>query len=727
MAKEKLRTLLSEARRRRVFRLTAFYVVGAWVLVQIALAMFPAFNIPEYAIRFVWIGAVVCLPIALVFAWRYDVRGGKIVKTPVEDSEDPDPLNHGDRATLATLSVIALAISGWLLIQVIELREIPSASQRVIDLQSNSIAVLPFVNMSGDPDNEYFSDGVSEELLNLLSRIPELRIISRSSSFSFKGKGMPVPEIARQLNVSHVVDGSVRKVGNQVRITAQLIEGRTDRQLWSDSFDRELTNIFAIQDEISAAIVTALRGQLAATAGARPTPMYTTNIEAHEAYLRARYLAAQRTETSIRRAIAELEKAVALDPDYALGYSGLANMVLLSSGYMGVAQIDMVARAEPLVAKALELGPELAETQAAAGSLAWENGDLEKALDYYGEAVKINPNYAEVYVWMGMIFEYHLGRYKESFEVRELAVLLDPLSIIALSNYAYGLMYRGRIEEADQVIDQLTSIATETPDHILVFRASLGGNWANLALENLRVVQLDPDWVPNRLEVARAFALLGLEQEARAFRAPIDPHSLSILGKPTEASDVAEELYASNAAPTQKLQLDLGMSLAATGDYASARPLLEALWADHGDSSVTALGSDFIVALMAARDSTSGNEDGEELLGALRRDVARKTEAGINIVNWSMSTEYDAGLLALLEGNTQRALELIGRAVERGSFILPAEAYLQRLYDKPGFAPIRDRQEERQAAERDRFLALVCVENPYADVWQPEEATCEAY
>ena len=188
----------------------------------------------------------------------------------------------------------------------------------------NSIAVLPFVNMSSDPEQEYFSDGISEELLNLLSKIPELRVISRSSSFAFKGEKTDIPTVAKKLNVAHVLEGSVRKAGNLVRITAQLIDARTDTHLWSETYERELENIFDLQDEISEAIVGALKESLNIQLETAPKTITATNTEAHDAYLRGRYLVVQRTPTTIEAAVHEFEKAITLDPDFALAHAELA-------------------------------------------------------------------------------------------------------------------------------------------------------------------------------------------------------------------------------------------------------------------------------------------------------------------------------------------------------------------------------------------------------------------
>jgi TolB-like protein len=199
-----------------------------------------------------------------------------------------------------------------------------------------SIAVLPFVNMSSDPEQEYFSDGISEELLNLLAKIPDLRVISRSSAFSFKGKNFDSPTIAAQLNVAHILEGSVRKAGNQVRITAQLIEARSDTHLWSETYDRDLDDIFAMQDEISAAIIGALKERLGLQFEAAPRVIAAASTEAHDAYLRGRYLMAQRTQATIEGAVREFEKAIEIDPDYARAHAELAIATLfLNRGAYG--------------------------------------------------------------------------------------------------------------------------------------------------------------------------------------------------------------------------------------------------------------------------------------------------------------------------------------------------------------------------------------------------------
>ncbi len=290
---------------------------------------------------------------------------------------------------ISAVGILILAISFWVK---------PTEPQYPPD----SIAVLPFVNMSSDPQQEYFSDGISEELLNQLAKIPELQVISSSSSFAFKGEQTDIPTVAKKLNVAHILEGSVRKTGNQVRISAQLIETRTDKHLWSETYDRELENIFDVQDEISEAIVEALKGSLNIQLETAPKTITTTNTEAHDAYLRGRYLVVQRTTTTIEAAIREFEKAITLDPDYARAHAELAMAYLLLSSYGDLTTAEAIAKSMPHIDRAMVLDSNLAEAYAATGLLLSAQENPEDAFTYHIQAIRINPNYSIAHTWKGM-------------------------------------------------------------------------------------------------------------------------------------------------------------------------------------------------------------------------------------------------------------------------------------------------------------------------------------
>ena len=712
--------LVSELRRRNVFRMAVLYAVAAWLIMQVAEVIIGLANLPE------WIGPTILgvlavgFPIALIFSWFYELTPeGISLEKDVRPGESTTHVT-GRRMDFIVISMLAAAVilfaydKWW-----------------IGPPPEKSIAVLAFENMSGDPEQEYFSDGISEELLNVLAQIPELTVISRSSAFSFKGQDISIPKVAKQLNVAHVLEGSVRKMGNRVRITAQLIEARSDSHVWSETYDRKLDDIFAIQDEISAAIVGALKEKLGLQVEAVPRVIAAANSEAHEAYLRGRYLMVQRTRAGIEGAVREFNIAIAIDPDYALAHAELAIATLFLNRYIlgDLTVSEAIARATPHAEQAMALNPALAEAYAATGwllSMSFQF-NAEEVLTHFRQAIQINPNYAIVYNWMALLF-LELGHYADGFAAIETAVRLDPLSIPTRQNYITQLILRNRLEEADREIEKFASIAPSRAATLQNWRTSLGGEWANELLGDLDGWRITPGQEHWRDALSPQFAAIGLETEALTISAP-SPRVLRMLGRAGDAVALAEARLAEDP-DSPWSRYDLGMPLAGAGDYVRARPILEERW-QRSDGRISRycclFTADDAAALIAVY--REAGEDGEvrELLAALRDNVRRLREAGMI---WSFlfnSVDYDEGLTAYLSGEREKGLALIAKAAEDGFFIPPNEAYLQELYDDPGFAPIRAGQEARQKREREKFLAIVCNDNPYKDVWQPAEGTCEQF
>jgi TolB-like protein/DNA-binding winged helix-turn-helix (wHTH) protein/Flp pilus assembly protein TadD len=308
----------------------------------------------------------------------------------------------------------------------------------------NSIAVLPFVNMSDDPANEYFSDGVSEELLNLLAKIPELRVVSRSSAFYFKDKDLKLADIARELNVAHILEGSVRKAGNDVRITAQLIETSTDTHLWSETFDRSLDDIFNIQDEIAVAVVGALKlTLLGETPQADPI-----DPEAFSLYLQARYLNAQATADSFEQATELYRQALAIEPGFARAWRGLA-VIYTNQANKGLRRRDeSYALAREAIDRALSIDPDFAMAHAMLGmfAMAYE-GDLNSAASHLEHALSLEPTNPVLISYASSLL-LRLGRLDEAVTLRERDVLQDPLDPIGHNNLAWAYLLAGRLDEA---------------------------------------------------------------------------------------------------------------------------------------------------------------------------------------------------------------------------------------------------------------------------------------
>jgi TolB-like protein/Tfp pilus assembly protein PilF len=690
------------------------YVVAAWLIMQVAGVLMDLGALPVAIGPWVLVLLVIGFPIALVISWLFEITPEGLALE--KDVPEGASITHvtGRRMDFIVISMLTAAVilfawhTWW-----------PSVPT------DKSIAVLPFVNMSDDPGQEYFSDGISEELLNALSKIPDLRVTARTSSFQFKGENRNVIEIGQKLSTAFVLEGSVRKAGRQVRITAQLIDASNGFHLWSDTYDRELENIFAVQDEISAAIVGALKEHLELQVSAAPRVVAAPSTEAYEAYLRGRYLVVQRTKTSIEGAVREFEKAIALDPDYSLAHAELAIATFLRILYGGMTTEETLSMARSYASRAMALDPGLAEAHAATGLLLSYQWQLEEGLAHYEQAIQINPNYAIVYNWMSIVLT-NLGRYGECVAAIEKAAQLDPLSHTIRFGYVGWLINLNRLAEAEKELDKLASISPATHANRRGRLTSLGGKWANAALASLDALGLQPDSVNDQDDLALSLATLDLSKEALAIAR--EPLSLIWLGKHEDAVIAAKAALAEDPISPHDRR-DLGLALAGAGDYANAGPILEEIWQRSG-KRVTRSGLvrwQSVAALVAMRRDADDEGGVDELVAAMRADIRRQKDAGATLTDIDDSVDYSEGLTAYLAGERDTGLVLIAKAVEDGFFIPPYEAYLQTLYNDPGFAPIRAKQEARQVRERERFLAIVCNNNPYEAVWQPTAGTCEQF
>ena len=293
---------------------------------------------------------------------------------------------------------------------------------------AKSIAVLPFANMSRDPDNEYFSDGITEEILMALCKVRDLRVISRTSIMRYKGSTKDIRQIASELGVAHVLEGSVRRAGERVRIAAQLIDARTDEHLWAESYDRGLDDVFAIQSEVAERIVRSLKAALTPSERARLEARPTESMEAHEWYLRGRHLIVRRTEAPLRAAVEAFRKAVATDPGYAQAWSGLAHALTLVGYYTATPFGDVLPEARRAAERAISLDPGLGEAHASLGFVAVNERSWDEARRELSRAIELAPGYATAYVWYGNELS-RLGRYGEAIAVLERARQLDPAAL----------------------------------------------------------------------------------------------------------------------------------------------------------------------------------------------------------------------------------------------------------------------------------------------------------
>jgi TolB-like protein len=460
----------NELKRRNVFRVGAAYIVGAWLIVQVIETLFPIFDIGTGPARFVVVLLAIGFPLALVFSWIYELTpDGLKLERDIDRSES---IAHHTSRKLdrAIMTVLALALGYFAVDKFLldpardEVLE-ETVAERVRDemfLESfgdKSIAVLAFANMSDDASNEFFSDGISEEILNLLAGISDLRVISRSSAFAFKGIDVSIPVIAEQLNVEHVLEGSVRKAGNMVRITAQLIEARTDTHLWSETYDRELDDIFAIQDEIAAAVVDKLRLTLLRDS-LQSLPI---DPEAYSLFLQARHLRRLQTEGSLREAEQLYKESLLLEPGYVPSWIGLSavydNLVMTSL----LSSEEGYALAQDAIDRALETDPESA---AALDSLAWlvdkRDNNLAQSAAYVSRALELEPRDIDVLSSAARILT-GLGRLDEATAIRNFVVARDPLNPIRYNNLGALNLYSRNFTEARTNMSRILEIS---PDYL---------------------------------------------------------------------------------------------------------------------------------------------------------------------------------------------------------------------------------------------------------------------
>jgi len=335
--------------------------------------------------------------------------------------------------------------------------------------EQTSIAVLPFVNMSNDAENEFFSDGIAEEILNVLASIPDLKVAARTSAFAYKGTNTNISRIAEELGVNHILEGSVRKSGNHVRVTAQLIKADDGFHLWSDNYDRELTNIFAIQDEIAASIADALKVSLELESGAAGNLTGTRSIEAYEHYLKGMSLWHERTAISLTAAIQEFEAAAAIDPQFAKAYAGQAITWGVIDGYINMDSTETQAKSVAAAQKALALDPENVESIAAQGLVARNQFRYEDGAEFFKRAMELNPSYATAYQWYGLTLA-EMGDPEVALAMLQKAWSLDPRSRIIGVNLAWTLNFMGRDDEAEKIALAMLEFAAEFPDGLnLIF------------------------------------------------------------------------------------------------------------------------------------------------------------------------------------------------------------------------------------------------------------------
>jgi len=447
---------LGELKRRNVFRIGMAYIVGAWVLIQIGYVIAQNYGAPPWVMG-VFITFLICgLPIALYFTWVFALTTDGIRKE--SDLQQVESLTRktGHKLDYITMALLAVIVGMVALERYMPLPSDPASvhestrpatkpdPEPVID--ENSIAVLPFINMSAESDQEYFSDGLSEELLNVLTKVEGLNVASRTSSFAYKNDTRNIRQIARTLRVANILEGSVRKVGNRLRITAQLIDTSNDRHLWSDSYDREMDDIFQIQDEIANAIVAALTTELGIGLQAVSVDTATSNLDAYDLFLKARelFIARKNLPTSWQL----LEQATQMDPQFARAWEALAAVQAVANSWFPGDGVDHPALALEAAQRALEIDPSLSMAYAVIGLMFEFTGEgFAGAIKNYNLAIDNDPKNATAWLWRGITLK-DMGYIEKALADFDQCLSIDAGYLNCQQYRAESLLGLGRIEEA---------------------------------------------------------------------------------------------------------------------------------------------------------------------------------------------------------------------------------------------------------------------------------------
>lgn len=663
-------SFFEELRRRKVLRVGGLYLVGAWLILQIADVIIPALFLPVWTVTLILYVLILAFPLVLVLAWHFDFTADGLK----QDATDKSRGLRGPKSGLAFSLVFAI-VGGAGAFLYSYLSDTADRQPINVDPLQASVAVLPFVNLSDDPGQQYFSDGISEELINALARLPGLRVAARTSSFQFAGShsGVEVTDIARQLGVASLVEGSVRRAGDTVRVTARLVNADDGFQMWSESFDRNIVDIFAIQDEIAAAIAAALQVQLTPGSTTEPVVPRAASIDAYNLYLLGRYHFEKRTDFELGQAQLYFEDAIERDPLYAPAYNGLIDSLLLQSDFAyGVKPAEQqIATALPLVERSLQLNPMLAETHASLGFLRMFENDLLASEAALIRAIELNPNLSRAHLWLYVTYG-RAAQPQKAFETLQRTFSLDPLSPIVNANMAAEWWIRNRAPEALQAAKRVMQV---DPDGPLGFRRTGRIKWTSGDLaeavswyrQSLDVAPQDPN---SELELGSLLVDLGIYDEAE--RLLVDRRYIVYLaqGRVEEALALARSLLQQRPEDLRTIVITAHAE-ARAGNYDRVRLLLEPLvegaetgegslffpsGIHHWDPQIAAL--DLAVALMETGDTDAGIE----LLAQVKNYFAFLKSEGLE----HPMLQYQEARILALEGKQDEALEVLRQVIGGG-------------------------------------------------------------
>ncbi len=719
---EPKRSFWHELKRRNIYRVGIAFIVGGWLTLQFLDVVLPMIGAPDWIGRLVLVLLLLAFPIVIVLSWVYELTPDGIMRQRDVDLSKSITAHTGRRLDLAIVGLLILAVGWqaadrWLLPERVDTRP-----HRIAAPEEPSIAVLPFANMSADESSRHFSDGLADTLLHMLAQIRELRVAARTSSFQFRDTNNDVRTIASMLGVASVLEGSVQKAGNEIRVTAQLVDADTGFHLWSGIYERPFDDIFEIQDEIATHVVDALKVSLLGADAERLQRHATDNIDAYTAYLLGIDELAEFSFESLRRALEHFRTATSLDPDYTLAYVGIGRAVMRMADTGAITDEEMFATARPAVARALELDPELPDALVMKAVLDHFADEKEYVEDTLRKVIRRAPNnaFARHEYAVFLLIE---GRFDEALAMLDEVMELDPLSLPALHTLSHTYHRLSQHEEALEVAARMRAINPRAPGGY--YRAGFTehdrGNWAAAITWMVDAAGVDPGDPELPIQIGDYYLDLYLVDEAllwyeHAMRVdPTHPMSeSSMLVEPMLTGDagtyvrLARELLVGDI-DTRKGSRDVALEALALGGDASGDYSEFLTWVRRfepgffGEPPSVGERHTVLAARTARALIDSGDADTGARLAAAALAVQREADARDGIYWYSLvvaaaADEADA-VAALLDDFGEAPWRVTG-----WNLMLPQPAWLAPYIDGPVYADVRDKH--RAHAERQRNVLL---------------------
>ena len=720
-----LSAVITELNRRKVLRTMGAYAVAVFVALQLMDAAVEPLRLPDWLPTLVVIVLILGFPLVFILAWYFDITSEGVKKT-----QTPSLLTRTQNGLLFSMMMLGVFGLGYgfygyysnvfTTAPSTELQTL-AAQEREFVAPENSIAVLPFADLSEDSSQGYFSDGIAEEILNVLAQVKDLHVAARTSSFAFRAPDKDIREIGRLLNVSTVLEGSIRKSGDRIRLTAQLINVEDGYHIWSNSYDRELDDVFAIQDEVASAIAEALVDSFA---GLEQKPASrTSDLAAFEAYRTGRLHWWRRSPDELQKAITLFAKAVEHDPSFAPAYAAMADSWLLLAMYGNLTNMKATERAMPMIEKALEIDPESAEAFAALGLARWNIGQRDAAESALRQAIKLNDNYIPAYLWMGGLLG-DLGRLPEQSQILQQAMVIDPLNELLAINVAGNLTRQGDYEAGKNLLQSLVALR---PDSATLLRIMSGHAIKSGGLVEgwryaSRSYDLEPDSPVVIETLAGAWASIGVTDKAErllleGLKIAGDNFGLQssyffVLikqGRLEKAESLLSEQFGDSIEGLpEKLQqyyfFQKGMISLVAGDKDDARNFFEKAMRDESDQAWNGEQVMYATILSALHLDAGNTVLAEQRLETAERSVRRARINGVDDAH----IYYTESSIFALRGETGAALDSLQKAYDRGfraAWWLEIDLRLASIHAEPQFAEIK------QQIEKDIVQARAEVES----------------